>query len=301
MIWHNFSADEVISELKTDKEVGLTSDEVWKRVRLFGKNEFRDETRKSLFSYIIKEFKSFFACLLALVTVIYWILSVVLDIGNPLDCLSVLLLLFFSAIFSAIVKYASDRRNEGLRNALLSEVTVIRNGKETVIKENLLVPGDIMVLKSGDYVRADGRLIEAYVLKCDEFLVTGETVPVDKIPEAVHPDITPLPKRSNMVYRGSVVVNGKGLMVVTDTADATEIGMHNRIERSVANEDSSMAQKLGEIRKYSNGTALVLSVIIFALGVLINFFSEANFAGIVTDYLLLGLAFYVSTTTYAIP
>ena len=301
MIWHNSSADEVIAELGSDKLNGLTSLEAAKRIREFGKNKFHTANNKNIFVYILNEFTTVPTMFLLLLAVIYWILASVLDLNTWLNSLVIILITLLIVFLTGVIKYITQIHNEKLKNGLSTKVTVIRDKKELLINKEQLVPGDIMLLKSGDYIMADARLIDAYVLKCDEFFVTGETVPVDKLPETIFEDITPISKRSNMIYCGSVVVNGKAIAVVTETAQATAIGSQKDLAFSVDTSESVFTAKLEQVRKVFNNTALVLFAIVFVLGILVNFFSTQNFANIVSYHLFLGLAGYVASFTYAIP
>lgn len=301
MIWHNSTPEQVLEELQSDKQNGLSASEILPRLKEYGKNEYRDTEKKNLFYCILNEFKSVAVLLLLAISVIYWILVSIINIQGWQNSLVVILVAFFVAVVTGICKFISNNQNERLKNKVSSTVTVIRDGKELSIDKKLLVPGDIMVLKTGDYIRADGRLIDAYVLKCDEYNVSGETVPVDKIPEGLYEDITPLAKRYNMVYCSSVVVNGKGLAVVTETGDSTEIGRQNNLATVVSSDESILNTKLLKLKKICNTVALVSFAVIFLIGILANFFSDANFAGIVVSHLFLSLAAYVASATAAIP
>ncbi len=301
MIWHNSTAEQVLLELNSDKQNGLSSSEALSRLKECGKNEYQNTEKKNIFCYILNELKSFSVLFLLAVSVIYWVLVSLLDLSGWQNALVVILVTLFIALISGICKYISNYQKQKLKNTVSSSVTVIRDGKEMSLDKKLLVPGDIMVLKAGDYIRADGRLIDAYVLKCDEYAVSGETVPVDKIPDSLYEDITPLAKRFNMVYCGSVVVNGKGLAVVTETGDSTEIGSQNTLSNSVETTESILTSKLLKIKKICNTTAIISFVVIFLVGILANFFSNANFASIVLSHLFLSLSLYVASLATAIP
>ncbi len=298
MIWHNSTANEVISELKTDPQNGLTSEEVAARIKIYGKNEFRDNDRKGLLSYILNELKSFSNIALLVVSAIYFILAIAMKVGGILETVVIAVTLLLAVIASAFTKYKTDCELEKLNRSIGSYVTVIRNGEETSVPSNELVPGDIMVLKAGDYIKADGRLIDSYALACEEFRLTGVTAPSEKLHDTLFEDITPQPDRHNMVYCSSAVLNGRGLAVVTETATSTEIGMRADIKRQVDTTETAMYTKLIKTQNIVSTVALIFSLAVFFFSVIANFSAtHVSFAVTVTGSLLLALTLFVSTGT----
>ena len=181
-------------------------------------------------------------------------------------------------------------------------VTVIRNGTEVAIKSSQLVPGDIMLIKAGDYIKADGRLIDSYALTCDESIVSEDIAPSEKMHDALFEDITPLINRHNMVYCGSYVLNGSGKVIVTETGLATEIGMHKDIEYQLEDTETPLTVKLGKVKHYASITAIILSFITFSIGIIANFNNtDVSFAVTVASNILLALALYFSLGLNLIP
>ena len=299
MIWHNASFDDVAAELQTDKNNGLSSDEAAKRLKKYGYNEIHDFVKKSFFAHFLRYFRSFSNIALIAVALLYAVLSFALNLNRIFDAVIIIVLVLFNCLFSATVKYISARDLDKMRNSVASFATVIRDGKETVIPSNELVVGDIMVLKCGDYIKADARLFDAYVLKCDEFRITGETIPCDKIPEASLDNITPLNRRANMVYSGSVVVNGRGLAIVTETGKSTEIGRIESLEKATATSNTELELQLTSTEKKVRIVFVAISIIIAFCGIAVNFsVKDISFAVVVTYYVLLGLSVYCSTATH---
>lgn len=302
MIWHNSTASDVISELRTDPKNGLTAAEAEARIKAYGKNEFRNADRKGLASYIFKELKVFSNIALIVVALIYLVLTVAMNISGKLEAAVIIVALLLGVIVSAFFKYKSDRELEKLHNSIGSYVTVIRDGAELSIHASELVPGDIMVLKTGDYIKADGRLIDSYALACEEFRITGDAAPSEKLHDTLFEDITPLPDRHNMVYCGSAVLNGRGLAVVTETAANTEVGMRADMARQVDTSETMLYSKLAKIKNIASTVAMVCAIAIFFIGIIANFSAtNVSFAITVTGNLLLAMSVFVALSTGVIP
>ncbi len=290
MIWHNSTADDILQELNTDTKTGLSSQEAAVRLKKYGKNEFHTPLQKNIFSYIKDELCSFISIALIIVAALFGFLTFALDMNGWVDALMIGIAVVVTGLIKALGGYFSSVRLFALRNDINSYSIVIRDGEEKKIPSSELVVGDILVLKAGDYIRADGRVLEAYVLTCDELRITGDTVPIEKLPEEIYPDITPLSKRANMIYAGSVVVNGKGLAVVTETANSTELGSRENITKQIGPELSPTEEKLENLRKLCVKICVPIIAAVFFAGIIAEFFvTDISFAVTVTKYLLLSM------------
>ncbi len=297
MIWHNSSISDVTSELNTDISCGLSSAEANDRLEKYGYNKFKADKSNSVFRYLLQELKAFHNITLTAVSVIYFILSLALKLDNRFESLIILMVLLINITVAAFLKYFTDIQLEKVKDGNESYATVVRDGEECVIPSSHIVPGDILVLKTGDYIKADGRLIDSYALAVEEFILTGETAPAEKHHDLIHEDITPIINRQNMIYSGSTVLNGKGLVVVTETAENTEIGMRKDMHLQVDNSQTALASKLSNIQRTVSTIVLSCSIAVFALGVLIKFSDTSiSFAATVAHNLLLGCALFVACT-----
>ena len=302
MIWHNSTADDILQELNTDMKTGLSSQEAAVRLKKYGKNEFHTPLQKNVFSYIKDELCSFISITLLIVALVFGVLTFALDMNGWVDALMIGVAVIVTGLIKALGGYFSSVRLFALRNDINSLSIVIRDGEEKKIPSNELVVGDILVLKAGDYIRADGRVLEAYVLTCDELRITGDTVPSEKLPGEIYPDITPLAKRANMIYAGSVVVNGRGLAVVTETSNATELGSRENISKQISPELSSTEEKLETLRKICLKICVPAIAIVFFAGIIAEFFvTDISFAITVTKYLLLSMCLAFVWATSIIP
>ncbi len=295
MIWHSSSAEEVIRELNSDKEQGLSSAEVFKRSEIYGKNELLDFEEPRFLRLLLDQFKNYLNIVLLIVAVIYFAVSLFTENSDWTEALLIILILCVNGLVGAVVKYRNISRLSSLRTSVVSYATVIRDGTEQIIPAASLVPGDIMLLNVGDYVKADGRIIDSYVLKCDELSVTGETVPVEKMPSAILENITPLADRTNMVYSGSYVLNGKATIIVTETAADTAVGRAESIVKQTRVQKTPFAVKLEKLSKTASIVSLCAGVLVFFIGVIAHIKDyNVGFETTVLGHLLLGLALAVS-------
>ena len=301
MIWHNSSKEEVLRELSVDPASGLNSADVDYRLKIAGKNELSNSKEKSFFTYFVSEITANYSIALIVVAILHFILSLSLDISHPIVSVVIIIASLLSTVITAILKKYSDKVLGKLHSGITSYTTVLRNGTECDIPSTQLVPGDIMILKTGDYIRADARVLDAYVLKCDEFRITGETVPTDKYGDTVFDDITPIEKRENMIYSGSVVVNGKGVAVVTEIGDDTEIAKQSNITSELNKDESPLKSKLNGFQKVFSITALIITLIIFVIGLIVDFSAPVSFAATVIQSLLLSLSILVAVAISFIP
>lgn len=302
MIWHNSSASQVLKELNTDKDCGLDSFTAAERLKTYKKNELHDLTKKSFFTLFGRELKNYLSILLLVAAAVYFLIATVSKAGGRPGALTIIVLVLLNALYGAFRAYFTNKTLDRLRISVNSMTTVIRDGKETSIPSNQLVPGDIMVLKAGDYIRADGRLIDAYVLKCDEYPLTGETVPVDKIPNELFEDITPITGRFNMVYSGTSVVSGHAVAVVTETGASTELGRAESLVRQTKRASTPLKSKLTKLGSISAIICLAAAFIVFLTGIIVHFsLSEVSFAATVLNQLLVALSLAVGALPEGFP
>ena len=295
MIWHNNRADEVIKELSADRTSGLSSGEVFKRLEIYGKNEIHDSEKVGFGALLLKQVTNYFNLALFIFAITYFVIALLNKEINLAEPLLIIIFLALHTLASAGISYRNAAKNRGLRTSHSGMSTVIRDGGEQLIDSANIVPGDILVLNAGDYIPADGRIIDSYVLMCDEFAHTGQNVPIEKFHETVLDSITPLSERNNMVLAGSFVKSGKALAVVTETGENTALGRTGLIRREIEKKDSPLEAKLKAAGKIYLAVTVVSAVLIFLLGVLVHIRSyETGFENTVLSHLLLGLSITAS-------
>ncbi|MBP2966733.1 HAD-IC family P-type ATPase, partial [Acinetobacter baumannii] len=197
------------------------------------------------------------------------------------------LVIFIVLMMNSVVSVVQTKKAEGSLDALKSlsapDANVIRDGRETVVLAKELVVGDVVILEAGDYVPADGRLIEAGSLKIDEGMLTGESVPVEKNLEIIS-DTVPIGDRSNMVFSGTIVTYGRGLFIVTATGNNTEIGQVAGLLENTSDQKTPLQRGLDLFSKKLSVWILVLSIVILAVQVARIFISGGS-SDLTTDIL----------------
>ncbi len=240
--YHAIAAQEAAQTLNSDPEKGLTSGEVKTRQEEFGKNELKGKPGKPAWLRFLLQFNQALLYILLVAGLIKALLGQWTNAG----------VIWGVTVINAIIGFVQESKAEGaiaaLAKAVTTEATVIRNGQKSRIPSQELVPGDIVLLTSGDKVPADLRLFNSRNLQVDESALTGESVPVEKDTTTLAPD-TPLAERVNMAYAGSFVTFGQGSGVVVSTANATEMG---RISQSLERQTNLSTPLTRKFDKFSH-------------------------------------------------
>ncbi|MDO8715968.1 MAG: cation-translocating P-type ATPase [Dehalococcoidales bacterium] len=254
--WHTLEVSEVIASLNSGTS-GLSREEAERRLAEFGPNELTEKHKVSPWAIFGEQFKNF----LIIILLIAAILSGVL--GEVADAIVIFVIVLFAAILGFVQEYRAEQAMAALKRMASPVATVIRDGEEIDIPSRELVPGDIILLQTGDSTPADSRIIEAVNLKLSEASLTGESEPVDKTMDSL-PDASGVGDRRNMVYMGTSVVYGRGSAVVTATGMATEFGKIAVMLQSVEEEKTPLQVNLDRVGK---GIAIAALVLTFALAV----------------------------------
>jgi P-type Ca2+ transporter type 2C len=249
-VWHTRSAAEIIRHVGANPDTGLAVDEVARRLAALGDNSLPTPTPKSAIEIIAGHVTSLPVLLLGVAAVLS------LGMGAVADAV----IIGAVVVANGAVGYVTERRVErvfaSLQNGALPSAFVRRDGRELMVPACELVPGDIMILKTGHTIAADARVVEADHLGVDESALTGESMPVTKIPALICPIDAPLPDRLNMVFAATVVAEGAGLAVVVGTGRDTEIG---RV-RSLVAETTSMTTPLERQLDHMGGQLVAASL-----------------------------------------
>ncbi|MBS3116128.1 calcium-translocating P-type ATPase, SERCA-type [Candidatus Woesearchaeota archaeon] len=258
--YHAISDKEVLSLLHTH-EKGLPDHEIEQRLHDFGFNELQAEIPVSAVKILLDQFTS----------PLIWILMVALAIsfflGEHIDAIVILIIIIVNAGLGFLQEYKAEKSIEALQKLVSLKATVIRDGKEQKIDSKLLVPGDIILLETGDKVPADGRLLEIYSMHTQEGPLTGESQPVTKKLD-LFPEKTPLADRENMVYASTIIASGRGKAVVTTTGMRTQVGKIARLIQESHEKLTPLQKKLRSLGKYLTVIVVIVAVIVFLVGVL---------------------------------
>lgn len=284
------SLERILAELGSSPQ-GLADAQVKDKREQFGFNELAAQEKESLFKLFLNTFKD------AMVIVLLLVASIQLVMGHAMESLIIFAVLMINAVISVLQTRKAESSLDALKELSAPEAKVIRNGVKTAVPARELVPGDIVMLEAGDHVPADGRLLEEGSMKVDEGMLTGESVPVEKDVLDIVGSV-PLGDRVNMVHSGSLVVYGRGLYVVTETANQTEIGQVANLLNEAEAQTTPLQRNLDHFSKRLGVGILLLSLVILGIQVARIFLSDSPNVGAA---LLNAFMFAVAVAVAAIP
>ncbi len=265
--WFNKEIKEVEAELQTNKEKGLTKEEVQKRQEEYGFNELKAAKKKTLLQRFADQFKDFSIIVLMIAAIVSGAVGIAEGEGIT-DTIIILIVVIVNAIIGVTQESKAEKSLEALQKLTDHASKVIRNGEVIVIPAKELVPGDIVVLDTGDYIPADLRIIEAVNLKSQESSLTGESVPVEKSTEKIDGEEIGVGDRVNMLFSSSLVTYGRGKGIVVDTGMTTEVGKIAGMINSTEKQETPLQQKLNKLGKTLGIAALAICVFIFIIGLI---------------------------------
>ncbi len=300
MIWHSSQVSDVLKELDVNSEKGLSNGVADMRIKAFGKNIIKSVEKPSFKKHLLSQLKDRYVYILTVIAIISFVLSLVYNKADFYSPLLIIAIVFLNALITAYQMYKSDLALNSIKSITNPAATVIRDGIEKQIPSDELVPGDIMILKSGDYISADARLIEANNFACNEYVLTGEEIPANKKADATYEDISPINIRANMVFSGCVVVYGSAKAVVVETGLSTEIGHNSALNQQSGGDSLPIEEKLDSAGKIINALILLICAVIFILEVIFNF-RNIGFASTTVSALLNAMALAVSAIPEGLP
>lgn len=257
---YNKKIDDVLLELKTSAK-GLTKSQAEERLNKYGLNELKQEKGIHPLKIFFEQFTS----------PLVWILLVALVVSiifkEVPDAIVIGVIILLNAILGFVQEYRAEKSIEALQKMASLQAKVIRNGKEMKIDSKYVVPGDIIVLETGDKVPADSRLMEIHSLQTEEGPLTGESLPVTKNLGVLDKN-TPLADRKNMVYSSTVISKGRGQAVVASTGMRTEVGKIATHIQEVEQKTTPLQKKLRELGKYLTIAVVIVAIVIFLVGLI---------------------------------
>jgi len=268
--WHEKKIDEVAINLKTSLN-GLNSEEAKQRLVEYGYNELKEKKKRTALRMFLEEFKDVFIILLLVATAFSAAIGYYESLSDPTkgletysDAIVIGIIVLLVVIAGFVQEYRAEKALEALKKLTVPKAHVIRNGKEEIIPAKEVVPGDVLVIESGDSMPADARLIEAVELKTDEAVLTGESTPVNKSLDILEPE-TPIAERSNMVFTATHAIYGRGKAIVTSTGMSTEFGKIAELVQTAEEEETPLERKLDRFAKKIAIVVTAVCAIIFAL------------------------------------
>jgi Ca2+-transporting ATPase len=251
---------EVLRALGTSPQ-GLSAEEAAVRLEEYGPNQLSRARKISPAIIFLRQFASLLMLILLAAIVISYVS------GETLDAVVILAILLACGVLGFIQEYRAERAASALAKLAAPMATVIRGGHETIIPSREVVPGDILVLHTGDRVAADGRLLETVNFMADEALLTGESTSVEKEAQAVGQPYSPIAEQHGMVFGGTVVTYGRGRAVVTATGMSTEFGRIAQMLEDVSTEATPLERRMNTIGRVLAAICLAVAVIAVLLGV----------------------------------
>ena len=270
--WHTGKIDDVMRELDVTHD-GLASQEAQERLKKHGYNELVAKKRKSAFSMFLGQFKDVFILLLIVAIIFSAIIGyyeVVTGTAEAFeafaDALIIGIIVLMVAITGFVQEFRAEKAIEAMKKMTAPKAHVIRDGREVIVPAREIVPGDILVLESGDHVAADARVLEAVELKTNEAILTGESAPVNKDTLGLSVEAA-ISERRNTVFTATHVVYGRGRAVVTSTGMNSEFGKIAEMVQTAEEEETPLQKKLDKFAKKIAKVVVGVVILIFAIEV----------------------------------
>ena len=257
--WHALEVDAALSSLDVDPRSGLTITEVTERQRRYGPNALQSIQARPAWRVLVDQFASIVIALLAIAAAIAWLM------GDGAEAIAILVVLVLNAAVGFATEWQAGRALDALRRQSRTSSRVRREGFETTVDAEDLVPGDVIILNAGDRVPADARLLEAVRLEAEESALTGESTTVEKSIDAV-PVQTTLAERRSMLYLGTAIAAGRAVAVVVSTGTATQLGKIGRLVATATKERSPLEIKLAHLGRRLVYLVLAIAAIVMVTG-----------------------------------
>jgi magnesium-transporting ATPase (P-type) len=270
--WHAMRVEEVVTQLGLSPSVmkeGLTSAEAKERLEKFGPNKMTEAKKKTLCERIYHHVANVLVLILVVVAVVSVVRAATSTdpntiVTNAIQAGLIVGVLVVNTIIGVVQEGSAEAAAEALRNMLSTDALVVRDGKEVQIPSADLVPGDYVIISTGDKVPADLRIFMVSNVACGEAALTGESVPIDKTVEAIavagNPESTPLGDRHNMAFSATLVTQGRGAGIAIATGNETQIGTINALVSTVEEKKTNVLEQIDYISKWLAFFILLASV-----------------------------------------
>jgi len=284
-VWHTLTAEETIAALDVNPELGLELWQISDRQAAYGRNELNGKAGRSKLSIFVDQFTNIMLLMLMGVALVSAILD--LRVGSfPKDAVAIAAIVILNGILGYVQESRAEDALAALKLMAAPNVRVLREGKVTEIPSVELVVGDIVFVDAGMQIAADGRLLEASKLKVREGALTGESKGVNKVADQTFGAEESLGDRHNMVFQGTEVLQGRGMMVVTATGMQTELGKIANLLQDVELEETPLQKRMAELSKALVIASLVLVAIVIAVGL----WRQGNFVKLLNTSLSMAVA-----------
>lgn len=261
--WHSLPTDVAFERLGSKPQHGLSASEVEQRREQYGLNQIEQDDGTAWYSVLLRQFRDVLIAILAVAAIVS------LSIGETLDAVAIFAIMVLNGLLGFVQEWRAERSLMALKAMLTLHCRVVRGGSASEIDSTALVPGDVVLIASGDRIPADLRLFEEQELEVDESALTGESVSVSKSATVVQTDC-PLAERTSMTWMGTAVTNGQGRGIVVATGASTEFGRIAELTRSVEETQTPLQRRLAVLGKQLGLLALGLSSLVAVAGWLLG-------------------------------
>ena len=266
--YYFLSAEETLKDLNVTQK-GLSEQEVTERQLKYADMQLDKPKHKSLFAKFLAQFADLMILILLVAAGVSIVIAIVeKSMSELIDGVIILFIVLMNAIFGVIQENKAEKSMEALRSMTEPEAVVKRNDEAIKVNTKEIVPGDIVILEAGSIVPADLRLIESVNLKIDEASLTGESFPSEKNAEITYKENTPLADRKNMAYKGTTVVGGRAIGVVTSIGKGTELGKIAKAITETEKELTPLQKSIKSIGKILTILVLAVAAITFVVEVI---------------------------------
>ena len=264
MNYFNQDTDEVLKKLDTSREAGLTTEQAEKSRKENGANVIAEEKPKSIFRVFLEQF----ADLLVIILIIASVISAFT--GNIESTIVILAVITINAILGTVQHVKAQKSLASLKAMSAPNARVIRDGNQVEIPASEVVVGDILIIEAGNVATADGRILEAASLQVNESALTGESLNVLKTTEKIEAEELPLGDRVNMIYSGSNISNGRGVVAVTGVGMNTEIGKIASLMQNAQKKKTPLQASLDKFSKVLSFVIIGVCIVVFLLTKFVN-------------------------------
>lgn len=258
--YYQLSAEETMKELNGSTDP-LTDDQVREHKEKYGPNELVEGKKKTVLQIFLEQYKDFLVIILIIAAIVSGF------IGEPESAAVILIVITMNAILGTVQTVKAEQSLASLKKLSGPEAKVLRGGNVVQIPSSEVTVGDIVMLDAGDYIPADGRIIECTSLKVDESALTGESLGVDKMTDVIDQDEVPLGDRVNMVYSGSFVTYGRGSFVVTGIGMETEVGKIASLLKTTSEKKTPLQVNLDQFGQKLSILILIFCGILFGISI----------------------------------
>ncbi|MFW6253303.1 MAG: cation-translocating P-type ATPase [Chitinivibrionales bacterium] len=253
--------DEVLKQLEVDQQNGLNGHQVRNRLQHWGTNRLQADKKRGVLAILIDQSKSILVIILFVAAVLSFLF------GNIVEGIAILAVVVLNVLVGFIMELRAVRSMEALQKLGQTTTTVLREGQPDEISAEQLVPGDIVLIESGDVVTADIRLLEANKLQADESVLTGESMPVTKKVEPIEAEAS-MADRTNMLYKGTAVTRGSGAGVVVGTGTLTELGRISTLTKGIESKGTLLQKQIDHLGKRLIWLTIGVTILIALVGIL---------------------------------